>query len=137
MLPMCPPQPAAQAAEQNDNPEDKPYGEKNLPEAAEVEILESLVAEPGPASLNPAVDAGELSGQTAENDDRQGAQQAIGEPLLTAWLAAGSSSGQKNSGGKKEVETQKIASCKCQVRAMLNGRMRARSMPKKFVMSAR
>ena len=36
-----------------------------------------------------------------------------------------------------DVATQKIASCRCQVRAMLNGSTRARSIPKKFESSAR
>src|SRR3954464_14305860 len=38
---------------------------------------------------------------------------------------------------KNDVETQKMASCKCHIRAMLKGRTRARSKPKKFAISAR
>ena len=55
---------------------------KNLPEPAEVEILEALITKPAPILLNPAMDSGELANKAAEHDDRQGSQQPDREPLL-------------------------------------------------------
>src|SRR2546427_10776962 len=81
-------QPASQTAKQNEHPEDQTNRQQNLPEAAQIKILETLAAEPGPTPLNPAVNPGIFAGQTSENDDRQRDQEDIGKPVLSPGLSS-------------------------------------------------
>ena len=103
MLPRCSrAQPAAQAAEEDGHPDEQAEREQDLPEAAQIEVLEALVAEPGPAVAAPAVDAGELADQAAR-PRRRPARRAARRPsqLLTARLAPGDHRGQEDAGGEE------------------------------------
>src|SRR5919107_5193663 len=91
----------AHRPEEHDHPEEEPDGEQDLPEAPEVEVLVALVAEPGPQSAHPTVDASELADQAPEHHDGQGTEQPVGQPPLAPWLAAGDHRCQKDAGGEK------------------------------------
>jgi hypothetical protein len=82
-------QPAADTAEDQRRPEEEADHEQDLPEAAEVEVLEPLDAEDRAVLPEPAVDASELADQAAEDDHRERREQAVGEPVLAAGLAPG------------------------------------------------
>ena len=87
--PVLDPEPAAQAPPQHDDPEGQADGEQDLPEPAEVEVLEALHPEPRPEAAEPAVDPGQLAEQAAGDDDHQGAEQEVGEHVLAPGLLAG------------------------------------------------
>ena len=69
--------------------------------------------------LQPAVDVGELADQAAEDDDRQRAEQAVGELPWPRGSRPAIIGARKMPAARNEVETQKIASCTCQVRPRL------------------
>src|SRR5215211_2824800 len=75
------PQPSAQTPEQHGHPEEEAYGEQYLPEAPEVEVLEALVAEPGPPPAHEPEDAEPLPDHAPEHHNGKGAQQPVGEEV--------------------------------------------------------
>jgi hypothetical protein len=83
------------------DPEEEPDREQDLPEAAEVEVLESLVPEPVPAGVDPTVNRGQLADHAAEDDERERTQQAEGEPVLPPRLAARDHRGEEDSSGEE------------------------------------
>ena len=90
------PQFVPQTAEQDHDPEEQTHRQQNLPEPAEIEKRETLMAEPRPAVLNPAEDARIFAAHAAEHDDRQRAEQQIGKHALAARFAAGDHRHEKN-----------------------------------------
>ena len=90
-------QPAAQAAEEDHDPQAEPDDQQDLPEAAQVEVLEALVAED--RALEPVVDVGELADQAAEDHDRQRSEQDERELALAARFSAGDHRRQEDAGG--------------------------------------
>ena len=101
---------AAQSPKQYDNPKEEPNGQQYLPETAEVQVLETLTAKPGPQLRQPSMDPDELPDQGAEDHNRQRNKQGIGKPVLTSWLSPCNhrckkdSSRQKASGHPKNSE---------------------------------
>jgi hypothetical protein len=92
---------AAQAAKKNNHPENQTKDQKDLPEAAKIEVLETLGAEPRPSTLNPALNSCVFASQASENDDDQSAEQSEGKPVLTARLPSGNHGREENAGGQK------------------------------------
>src|SRR5215203_4672291 len=88
------PQAAAHCSEEHDDPEEEAYREQYLPEAAEVQVLPALVAEPGPQVAYIAVDTEELPNHAPEDDHGQGTEQRVGEPVLAPGFAPGDHRGQ-------------------------------------------
>ena len=91
----------AQSAEQHHHPEHQPDGQQDLPEPAEIEILESLAPNQLQPRSNPAVDPGIFAGQAAEHDDRQRAEQPVGKPAAGRAARGRRSSAQERSRGQK------------------------------------
>ena len=88
----------AQTAVEDRHPEEEPDHQQDLPEAAEVEVLEPLDAEDRAVLAEPAVDAAELADQAAEDDDGERREQPVGEPVLAARLAPGDHRRQEDAG---------------------------------------
>ena len=76
----------------------RPITSSTCQKPPEVEVLEALVADQTAEAAEPAVDAGELADQAAEDDDRQRAEQDVGEHVLAARLAAGDHRGEEDAG---------------------------------------
>ena len=92
---------AAQSAKQYDDPKEKANGQQYLPETAQVQVLETLTAKPGPQMRQPPVDPDELTDQAAEDHNRQRNKQGIGKPVLTSWLSTCDHRGEKDSSCQK------------------------------------
>ena len=83
-------QPGAQDAPEHEQPDEEPYGEQDLPDAREVEVLEALQAEPVRRRVaERAVNAQEGADQRSEDHHRERSEQHEGELALAARLAAG------------------------------------------------
>jgi hypothetical protein len=67
-------EPTADAAKQDGDPAEQTNRQQDLPEAPQIEILETLVANPGPQATGQPVDAGPLAEQTTRDDHHQRAQ---------------------------------------------------------------
>jgi hypothetical protein len=67
------PQPPAHRPKQHHDPEKEAYGEQDLPEATEVQVLEALVAEPGPKVARESEDPRPLPDEAPEDDYGQSA----------------------------------------------------------------
>ena len=106
-----------------DHPEEQPDREQDLPEAAEVEVLEALVAEPGQMrrrSSRGCRRARRPGCPTTTIDER--AEQRVGEHVLPRAARGRRSSARGRSRRRgTTVATQKIASCTCQVRSEVVG----------------
>ena len=72
---MLAPQPSAHRPEQHRDPEEEADGEQYLPEASQVEVLEALVAEPGPKIAREAEDAEPLPDEA--DDPGQGSMPTL------------------------------------------------------------
>ena len=90
------PQFVPQSTEQDHDPEEQTHRQQNLPEPAQIEKGETLIAKPRPAVLNPAEDARVFAAHAAKHDHRQRAQQQIGKHALAARFAAGDHRHEKN-----------------------------------------
>jgi hypothetical protein len=86
-----------QAAEENHDPDAEADHQEDLPEAAEVEVLEPLQAED--RAGEPVMHPGQLAEQAAEHDHGQGPEQGEGERRLTARLAARDHRREEDPGG--------------------------------------
>src|SRR5215469_2036396 len=76
-------------APQQAEPEDEADGEQYLPEAADLEILPALVAEPEPRVAQPLKEPSPLAKQAPDNDDdHSGEQEMNGAPLPGGFVAA-------------------------------------------------
>src|SRR5215217_9343121 len=79
-------QPPAHRPKQHHDPKEEAYREQYLPEAAEVQVFEALVAEPGPQAARETKDPRPLPDEAPEHDDGQSAQQPNGEEVLAPRL---------------------------------------------------
>jgi hypothetical protein len=95
---VLPPQPSAKAPEQHGHPEEEADGEQHLPEASQVQVLEPLVAEPGPPPAHEPEDAEPLPDHAPEHHHSQGAEQPVGEEVLAPRLPAGDHRREENAG---------------------------------------
>ena len=106
MLPRCSRFSRARSPRIDRHPEEEADREQHLPEAAKVEILEALLAEPASRSAEPAVDAAEFAAQAAHDHDRERPEQPVGEPALALGLAAGDHRREEDPGGEERGRDQ-------------------------------
>ncbi len=80
----------------------------------------------------------QLAEQASDDDNHQRAEEEVGEHVLARGsLRAAIIGVRKMPAARNDVTTQKIESCTCHVRTMLNGKKRSLSIPKKPPISAR
>ena len=91
-----------EGAHHQGQPEDQPDEQADLPEAAEVDVLIALLAEPeAGVEAQALVDRQPLAGQRAGDDDQKGAEQDVDAEALEARLAATDRRRQEEPGGEE------------------------------------
>jgi hypothetical protein len=109
----------ARRAQHEEEPQEEPAVERDLPHAPEVDVLVPLVAEPeGDPGLEHALDREPLAGQRAGDDEQQGAEEHVDPEALEARLAPADDGREEEPVARKAVAIQKTAVCRCHVRAM-------------------
>jgi hypothetical protein len=96
-----PAQPGAEPAEKDGHPDEQPQGEQDLPESTEVEVLPPLHPKGSERARQEPVDVEELPRHAAEDDEGEGPEQGVGEPVLPARLPPGDDRGEEDASGQE------------------------------------